>query len=93
VPSVSGAEKAVRLASAEMKISNMLSPSTDIDALAKKAFVHLDGVSDEWLNSLKVEQVAGGKVPQRWYVREYAMNNFEDFCMPCVVPDRHEHVY
>jgi len=93
VPSVSGAEKAVRLASAEMKISNMLSPSTDIEALAKKAFVHLDGVSDEWLNSLKVEQVAGGKVPQRWYVREYAMNNFEDFCMPCVVPDRHEHVH
>jgi len=61
--------------------------------LAKKAFVHLDGVSDEWLNSLKVEQVAAGKVPQRWYVREYAMNNFEDFCIPCVVPDRHEHVH
>ncbi|HKQ37883.1 MAG TPA: ABC transporter substrate-binding protein [Verrucomicrobiae bacterium] len=93
VPSVSGAEKAVRLASAEMKISSMLSPSTDVEALAKKAFVHLDGVSDDWLNSLKVEQVAGGRVPPTWYVREYAMNNLEDFCMPCIVPSRHEHVH
>ena len=92
VPSVSGAETAVRLASTEMKVSGMLSPSTDVEALAKKAFVHLDGVSDEWLNALKVEQVAGGGVPQFWYVREYAMNNFEDFCMPCIVPDHHEHV-
>src|SRR5436190_4159982 len=93
VPSVSGAETAVRLASAEMTLSAMLSPSTDVDALAKKAFVHLDGVSDEWLNALKVEQVAGGRVPQFWYVREYAMNNLEDFCMPCVVPAPHEHVH
>src|SRR5216117_2455481 len=58
VPSVSGAEVAVRLASAEMKTARMLSPTTDVDALAKRAFVHLDGVSDEWLNALKVEQVA-----------------------------------
>ena len=34
VPSVSGAEVAVKLASAEMKIAGMLSPSTDVDALA-----------------------------------------------------------
>jgi NitT/TauT family transport system substrate-binding protein len=93
VPSVSGAETAVRLASEEMKIANMLSPSTDVDALAKKAFVRLDGVSDEWLNSLKVEQVADGKVPKIWYVRQYAMNNFEDFCMPCIVPTPNEHVH
>src|SRR5216117_326222 len=58
VPSVSGAEIAVKLSSAEMKKAGMLSPSTDVEALAKKAFVHLDGVSDEWLNALKVEQVA-----------------------------------
>src|SRR5213596_535329 len=87
VPSVSGAETAVKLASAEMKTAGMLSPSTDVEALAKKAFVHLDGVSDEWLNALKVEQVADGRVPQFWYMREYAMNHFEDFCAPCIVPD------
>jgi NitT/TauT family transport system substrate-binding protein len=46
-----------------MKKAGMLSPSTDVDALAKRAFVHLDGVSDEWINSLQVEKVAGGQLP------------------------------
>jgi NitT/TauT family transport system substrate-binding protein len=41
----------------------MLSPSTDMDELAKRAFVHLPGVSDEWINSLQVEKVAGGQLP------------------------------
>src|SRR5207247_5168201 len=47
VPSVSGAEVAVKLASAEMKTAGMLSPTTDVDALPKRAFVHLAGVADE----------------------------------------------
>src|SRR4051794_29552786 len=72
VPSVSGAETAVKLASAEMKRAGMLSASTDVDDLAKRAFVHLDGVSDEWLNSVQVEKLAGGQVPQSWVLREYA---------------------
>ena len=63
VPSVSGAEAAVKSASAEMKRAGMLSASTDVDDLAKRAFAHLDGVSDDWLNSLKVEKVAGGQLP------------------------------
>src|SRR6267143_1561800 len=62
VPSVSGAETAVKLASAEMKIAGMLSPSTDVDDLARRAFVHLEGVTDEWLKSLPVEKVAGAQV-------------------------------
>jgi len=63
VPSVSGAEAAVKSAATEMKKAGMLSPNTDVDELAKRAFVHLDGVSDEWLQSLQVETVAGGQVP------------------------------
>src|SRR5450432_531161 len=63
VPSVSGAEAAVKSAAAEMKKAGMLSPTTDVDELAKRAFAHLDGVSDEWLQSLQVEKVAGGQVP------------------------------
>ncbi len=63
VPSVSGAEAAVKSAAAEMKRAGMLSASTDVDDLAKRAFAHLDGVSDDWLNSLKVEKVAGGQLP------------------------------
>src|SRR5436309_5683540 len=62
VPSVSGAEAAVKSAAVEMKRAGMLSPSTDVDELAKRAFVHLEGVSDEWLESLQVEKVAGGQL-------------------------------
>jgi NitT/TauT family transport system substrate-binding protein len=85
VPSVSGAETAVKLASAEMKRAGMLSPSTDVDDLAKRAFVHLDGVSDKWLESLPVEKVADGQVPKAWFIREYAKNaTREPFCGLCL---------
>jgi NitT/TauT family transport system substrate-binding protein len=62
VPSVSGAEAAVNSAAAQMKVAGMLDPDTDVPALAKKAFVHLDGVSDEWLQNLQVNKVANGQV-------------------------------
>jgi len=87
VPSVSGAEVAVKLASAEMKTAGMLSPTTDVEALAKRAFVHLEGVSDEWLNSLQVEKVAGGQVTPAWILRQYALfNPSEVFCGACLLP-------
>ncbi len=87
VPSVLGAEKAVISAAAEMKKAGMLNPSTDPNELAKKSFVHLEGVSDEWLNSLAVEKVADGKVPKSWYFQVFAKNNAADtFCDPCLLP-------
>lgn len=87
VPSVTGAEVAVKLASAEMKVAGMLSPTTDVEALAKRAFVHLEGVSDEWLNSLHVEKVAGGQVTPAWILRQYALfNPSEVFCGACLLP-------
>jgi NitT/TauT family transport system substrate-binding protein len=63
MPGVSQAEASVKTAAIAMKKDGMLSPSTDVDELAKRAFVHLDGVSDEWINSLQVEKVAGGQLP------------------------------
>src|SRR5438132_12143080 len=42
MPSVSGAEEAVTSAAAEMKKAGMRAPSTDVEGLAKKRFVHLD---------------------------------------------------
>jgi NitT/TauT family transport system substrate-binding protein len=88
VPSVSGAEVAVKLASAEMKTAGMLSPTTDVEALARKAFVKLEGVSDEWLQSLSVEKVAGGQVTREWVVRQYAFfNPYDLFCGPCILPN------
>jgi NitT/TauT family transport system substrate-binding protein len=87
VPSVSGAELAVKLASAEMKNAGMLRSGTDPDALAKEAFVHLEGVSDEWLNNLQVEKVADGQVPLKWIQRMYAQALTADpFCAACITP-------
>jgi len=72
VPSVSGAEIAVNSAATEMKIAGMLSPTTDVSDLAKRAFAHLDGVTDDWLQNLEVEKVAGGQVPPDQDIRLYA---------------------
>jgi NitT/TauT family transport system substrate-binding protein len=63
IPSVSGAENAIQSAAAEMRSAGMLNPTTDISALAKKAFVHLEGVSDDWLKTLQTARVAGGQMP------------------------------
>src|SRR5690242_16770711 len=83
VPSVSGAEAAVNSAAEEMKTAGMLSPTTDVAALAKRAFAHLDGVTDEWLQNLQVEKVAGGQVPPDQDIRLYAeliLNDTEHSC-------------
>jgi NitT/TauT family transport system substrate-binding protein len=63
IPSVSGAEKAVASAAAEMKTVGMLAAATDLPELVRKAFAHLDGVSDEWLETLTVETIADGQIP------------------------------
>jgi NitT/TauT family transport system substrate-binding protein len=63
VPSVAGGEAAVKSAAAEMKTAGMLSPTTDVEALAKKAFMHLDTVNDDWLKALEVSKIAGGQLP------------------------------
>ena len=50
----------------------MLGPRTDVNELAKRAFVHLEGVSDEWIEKLQVEKLADGKMPADFDIREYA---------------------
>ena len=83
VPSVSGAEAAVNSAAAEMKIAGMLGPTTDVAELGKRAFAHLDGVSDEWLQNLQVEKVAGGQVPPDQDIRLFAeliLSDTEESC-------------
>jgi NitT/TauT family transport system substrate-binding protein len=61
-PSISGGEKAVRSAALAMQQVKMLNASTDIDDLTRRAFLHLDGVSDEWLKSVQVEKLADGQL-------------------------------
>jgi NitT/TauT family transport system substrate-binding protein len=83
VPSVSGADEAVKSAAAEMKVAGMLSPSTDVPALAQKAFAHLDGVTDDWINNIPIEKVAGGQVPPDQDIRLYAeliLSDTHDSC-------------
>src|ERR1700746_3797957 len=62
IPSVQLAEESVHTAGREMKIAKMLSPETDTEALAKRAFMHLPGVTDDWIKTLEVEKIAGGQV-------------------------------
>jgi NitT/TauT family transport system substrate-binding protein len=69
IPSVNLAEESVRTAGREMKVAKMLSPETDTEALAKRAFMHLPGVTDEWLKTLEVEKVAGGQVSPNQDIR------------------------
>lgn len=72
VPSVSGAEDAVKSAATEMKKAGMLSSTTDVEDLAKRGFVHLEGVSDEWLKTLQVEKLADGQIPAQLNYQKYA---------------------
>ena len=86
VPSVSGAQTAVRAAAAEMKRAGMLKRTTDVEELATQAFVTLDGVSDQWLESLEVEKVANGQVTRKWLLAMYAKLDPKDvLCAPCLV--------
>jgi NitT/TauT family transport system substrate-binding protein len=62
IPSVQLAEESVYAIGREMRSAKMLSPETDTNALAKRAFMHLPGITDEWLKTLQVEKVAGAQV-------------------------------
>jgi NitT/TauT family transport system substrate-binding protein len=84
IPSVSGAEAAVSSAAGEMKKAGMLLPRTDVAALSKNAFVHLEGVTDEWLKNLQVEKVAGGEAPVL-DLREYAMEILGETKRSCCI--------
>ncbi|HSU86480.1 MAG TPA: ABC transporter substrate-binding protein, partial [Chthoniobacterales bacterium] len=61
IPSVSRAESSVTAATKEMIAAGMLAPNTNVEELAKRAFAHLDGVTDEWIDKAEVKKVAGGQ--------------------------------
>lgn len=83
IPSVKKAEETLYTAAREMRQANMLSPNTDTDALAKKAFQHLDGVTDEWIKTVQVEKVPGGQVDPNMDIKLYAkliLSDVQDAC-------------
>ena len=63
IPSVVGAETAIKTAAEEMQKAGMLSASTNLPELRQKAFAKLEGVDDAWLKNLEVQKVAGGQIP------------------------------
>lgn len=71
-PSVKGAEDAVLSAALEMQKGGMLDARTDVAALAKKAFAHLDGVTDQWLEAVAVNIEPDGDVPANQDLRRLA---------------------
>ena len=42
------------------------------DALAKRAFQHLEGVTDDWIKTVKVEKIPGGQIDPNGDLRLYA---------------------
>jgi NitT/TauT family transport system substrate-binding protein len=83
IPSVAIAEQTLYTAAREMKEAKMLSPTTDTDALAKRAFMHLPGVTDEWIKTVQVEKVPGGQAEPDQDIRLFAElieKHAEDSC-------------
>jgi NitT/TauT family transport system substrate-binding protein len=62
-PGVDRCRESVLMAAQEMKAIGLLDSSTDPAELAKRAWLDLDGVTDEWISGLQVEAVAGGGPP------------------------------
>ena len=62
-PGVSKGKRSVEQAAADMKNAKLLGASTDPAALAKRAWLDLPGVDDEWVVAQAVERVPGGGRP------------------------------
>ena len=62
-PSISACREGLGLQARDLKQSGLLNASTDPDDLIRRAWLPLDGVTDDWVKSLKVENVPGGAAP------------------------------
>jgi NitT/TauT family transport system substrate-binding protein len=71
-PGIDKAKRDVQVGARAMKKSGFLKPETDPEILAKKAWLDLDGVTDDWLKSLQIEKVACGGRPVRLGAVEFA---------------------
>jgi NitT/TauT family transport system substrate-binding protein len=61
LPGVSSCRKSVDQAAAEMKQAGLLKATTDPAALAKRAWLDLEGVTDEWVGELEIATVDDGR--------------------------------
>jgi NitT/TauT family transport system substrate-binding protein len=63
VPGITRCRESIGQAAQEMKTAGLLNPGTDPEDLARRAWLDLEGVSDDWIKTLKVETIAGGGPP------------------------------
>lgn len=64
LPGVAQGKRSVEQAAADMKKAKLLGASTDPVALAKRAWLDLDGVTDEWVVAQRVERIEGARPPR-----------------------------
>jgi NitT/TauT family transport system substrate-binding protein len=64
-PGVTAVRNDILQVAKEMKGADFLRPGTDPEELAKRAWLELDGATDEWIESVEVEKVAGGGDPPK----------------------------
>jgi NitT/TauT family transport system substrate-binding protein len=64
-PGVDKARRDVREGAVAMKKAGFLNHDTDPLALAGRAWLDLDGVTEDWIKSLQVEKIAGGDRPAK----------------------------
>jgi NitT/TauT family transport system substrate-binding protein len=79
-PGVVKARRDIRTAALEMKKAGFLKKDTDPEALAKNAWLDLDGVTEDWIKSLQVERVAGGGRPPKLSAAEFVALFDPDLC-------------
>jgi NitT/TauT family transport system substrate-binding protein len=64
MPGVSKGKLSVEQAAADMKKAKLLGANTDPAALAKRAWLDLDGVNDEWIVAENVDRIEGARPPR-----------------------------
>jgi NitT/TauT family transport system substrate-binding protein len=72
IPGIARCRKSIDQAATEMKKAGLLKDTTDPAELGKRAWLDLDGVTDDWIKDLKVEKVAGGGRPKLLDPTEFA---------------------
>lgn len=83
IPGVAKCKTSIEQAAVEMKRAKLLKEGTDPAALAKRAWVDLDGVTDEWVSALKVDRIEGGRPPLLAPNEFAALFNKQKLCCAC----------
>lgn len=86
IPGVDRCKRSIESAALEMKKAKLLGESTDPAALAKRAWLDLDGVTDAWIMAQHVERIDGGR-PARLEPRAFAalFDKTKLCCLCCCV--------